>query len=340
VKEEFALLKKMLTILSSTVLALAVAACSSQTAPAPGGSASGSSAGGGEQKFLTIATGGSSGPYYTIGGAMAKVYKEKLGYNASVQSTGASVENINLLKTKKADLAFAMSDVASFAYNGQENFKEGGAIKDLKAMAGLYLNYVQIVTLKDRNIKSVADLKGKRVGVGAPNSGVEVNARMVLAGHGITYNDIKADYLSYAEAIEQLKNNAIDAAFVTSGLPNSTVIDLMTTKDVEIVPIQKADVEKMAQQFPFFVPAEIPAGLYKNEQPVPTAAIRNIMLVRGDLSDEQVYKLTKSFFENLDTLKAAHNAAKDIDVKTAGKDLVVPLHPGAEKYYKEVGALN
>ncbi|WP_370512139.1 TAXI family TRAP transporter solute-binding subunit [Brevibacillus sp. LEMMJ03] len=332
------MLKKMLTILSSTLLVLSVAACSSQSSPAQGGgSASGGAA---EQKFLTIATGGSSGPYYTIGGAMAKIYKDKLGYNASVQSTGASVENINLLKTKKADMAFVMSDVASFAYNGQENFKDTGAVKDLKAMAGLYLNYVQIVTLKDRNIKSVADLKGKRVGVGAPNSGVEVNARMVLAGHGLTYNDIKADYLSYAEAVEQLKNNTIDAAFVTSGLPNSTVIDLMTTKDVEIVPIKKEDVEKMAQQFPFFVPAEIPAGLYKNDQPVPTAAIRNLMLVRGDLSDDQVYKLTKAFFENLDTLKGAHSAAKEIDPKEAGKNLVVPLHPGAEKYFKEIGALN
>nr|WP_185973973.1 TAXI family TRAP transporter solute-binding subunit [Brevibacillus sp. LEMMJ03] len=331
-------MKKMLTILSSTLLVLSVAACSSQSSPAQGGgSASGGAA---EQKFLTIATGGSSGPYYTIGGAMAKIYKDKLGYNASVQSTGASVENINLLKTKKADMAFVMSDVASFAYNGQENFKDTGAVKDLKAMAGLYLNYVQIVTLKDRNIKSVADLKGKRVGVGAPNSGVEVNARMVLAGHGLTYNDIKADYLSYAEAVEQLKNNTIDAAFVTSGLPNSTVIDLMTTKDVEIVPIKKEDVEKMAQQFPFFVPAEIPAGLYKNDQPVPTAAIRNLMLVRGDLSDDQVYKLTKAFFENLDTLKGAHSAAKEIDPKEAGKNLVVPLHPGAEKYFKEIGALN
>ncbi|MED4586128.1 TAXI family TRAP transporter solute-binding subunit [Brevibacillus choshinensis] len=333
---------KMLTIMSSVLLVLTVSACGGQptTAPQAGQSGGAAAGGGAEQKFLTIATGGSSGPYYTLGGAMAKIYKEKLGYNASVQSTGASVENINLVKAKKADVAFVMSDVTTFAYAGQENFKEGGAIKDLRAMAGLYLNYVQIVTLKDRNIKSVADLKGKRVGVGAPNSGVEVNARMVLAGHGISYDDIKADYLSYAEAIEQLKNNAIDAAFVTSGLPNSTVIDLSTTKDVEIVPIKKEDVEKMKEQFPFFVSAEIPAGLYKNDQPIQTAAIRNILLVRNDLSDDQVYKLTKTFFDEMEALRAAHSAAKEIDVKEAGKNLVVPLHPGAEKYYKEVGALN
>lgn len=335
--------RKLLTVLSSVLLVLSVSACGGGAATAPGAAPQGgeaTSGGGAEQKFLTIATGGSSGPYYTLGGAMAKIYKDKLGYNASVQSTGASVENINLIKAKKADVAFVMSDVTTFAYAGQENFKEGGAIKDLRAMAGLYLNYVQIVTLKDRNIKSVADLKGKRVGVGAPNSGVEVNARMVLAGHGITYDDIKADYLSYAEAIEQLKNNTIDAAFVTSGLPNSTVIDLSTTKDVEIVPIKKEDVDKMAQQYPFFVSAEIPAGLYKNDQPIQTAAIRNILLVRSDLSDDQVYKLTKTFFDEMPTLKAAHNAANEIDVKEAGKNLVVPLHPGAEKYYKEVGALN
>jgi TRAP transporter TAXI family solute receptor len=333
---------KVLAILSSMLLVLTISACGGQTTNAPqaGGSGGSAAGGGAEQKFLTIATGGSSGPYYTLGGAMAKIYKDKLGYNASVQSTGASVENINLLKAKKADVAFVMSDVTTFAYAGEENFKEGGAIKDLRAMAGLYLNYVQIVTLKDRNIKSVADLKGKRVGVGAPNSGVEVNARMVLAGHGITYDDIKADYLSYAEAIEQLKNNAIDAAFVTSGLPNSTVIDLSTTKDVEIVPIKGEDVEKMKQQYPFFVSAEIPAGLYKNDQPIQTAAIRNILLVRNDLSDDQVYKLTKTFFDEMEALRAAHSAAKEIDVKEAGKNLVVPLHPGAEKYYKEVGALN
>lgn len=336
--------KKVFAILSSALLALTVTACGGQSsAPAQGDANAGGAAapsGGAEQKFLTIATGGSSGPYYTIGGAMAKVYKDKLGYNASVQSTGASVENINLIKSKKADLAFVMSDVTTFAYQGEENFKESGAIKELRAMAGLYLNYVQIVTLKDRNIKSVHDLKGKRVGVGAPNSGVEVNARMVLAGHGITYDDIKADYLSYAEAIEQLKNNTIDAAFVTSGLPNASVIDLVTTKDVEIVPIKKEDVEKMAEKFPFFVSAEIPSGVYKNDEAVQTAAIRNILLLSADLSEEQAYNLTKTFFEELPALQAAHNAAKEIDVKEAGKDLVVPLHPGAEKYYKEVGALN
>ncbi|USG67851.1 TAXI family TRAP transporter solute-binding subunit [Brevibacillus ruminantium] len=288
-----------------------------------------------EQPFVTIATGGASGPYFTIGGALAKVYKEKLGYNAAVRSTDGSVENVRLLEGGKVDVAFAMSDVASFALGGKEGFRSSGPAKHMRSMAGLYLNYVQIVTLKDRAIHSVHDLKGKRVGVGAPNSGVEVNARMILGEHGITYNDIRPEYLSYAEAIEQLKNNAIDAAFVTSGLPNAAVLDLQSTDEVVIVPIQPEAIEQLTKQFPFFEKVQLPAGIYQNDKPVPTVAIRNILLVRSDLTDAQVYKLTKAFFENLDVLQEAHEAAEQIDRQEAGKDLVVPLHPGAAKFYAE-----
>ena len=291
----------------------------------------------GEQKFLTIATGGVSGPYYTIGGALAKVYKEKLGYNAAVQSTDGSVENVNLLENRKADLAFVMSDVASFALGGQESFKAWGPTQQFKAVAGLYYNYVQIVTLADNEIKSVYDLKGKRVGVGSPNSGVEVNARLILDEHGITYKDIKPEYLSYAEAIEQLKNKAIDAAFVTSGLPNNAVLELQKSKEVSIVPIQPSDIDRLTKRFPFFEKAELPVGIYKNELPVPTVAIRNILLVRSDFTEAQVYKITKTFFENLTVVQAAHQAASKINRKEAGKGLVVPLHPGAKKYYEEKG---
>lgn len=289
-----------------------------------------------EQAYLTIATGGASGPYYTIGGALAKVYKEKLHYNAAVRSTDGSVENVNLLERNEVDLAFIMSDVASFALSGQESFHNSGPAQHVKAMAGLYLNYVQIVTLKDSKIQSVYDLKGKRVGVGAPDSGVELNARMILEGHGITYQDIRPEYLSYSEAIEQLKNNAIDAAFVTSGLPNSAVMDLQRSKEVEIVSIKPSAIDQLTKKFPFFERAELPTGVYQNNRPIPTVAIRNILLVRSDLSESQVYKITKTLFENLDVLEEAHKAANQIDRKEAGKDLVVPLHPGAERYYKEM----
>ncbi|MGN7471140.1 TAXI family TRAP transporter solute-binding subunit [Brevibacillus sp. SAFN-007a] len=291
---------------------------------------------GDEQPFLTIATGGASGPYDLIGGALAKVYHHQLGYKTAVRSSDGSVENVHLLESGKADVAFSMSDVASFALGGLEGFQASGPARHLKSIAGLYLNYVQIVTLKDRDIHSVYDLKGKRVGVGAPNSGVEVNARMILNEHGITYNDIWPEYLSYAEAIEQLKNNAIDAAFVTSGLPNSAVLDLQATHDVAIVPILPEAIEKLTKRFAFFEKAQLPPGLYGNDKAVPTVAIRNILLVRSGLGDEQVYRLTKTFFENLDALQAAHEAAKQIHRQTAGKELVVPLHPGAAKYYAEL----
>lgn len=324
-------MRKIMAWIGLTCLSLSCFAggCDQKQEQVPSGSA-------GEQAFVTIATGGAKGPYYTIGSALAKVYKEKLGYNATVRSTDGSVENIHLLEDGKADIAFVMSDVASFALGGHEGFQTSGPAKQLKSMAGLYLNYVQIVTLKDRDIHSVYDLKGKRVGVGAPNSGVELNARLILAGHGITYSDMKPEYLSYAEAIEQLKTNAIDAAFVTSGLPNSAVLDLQKTNEVVIVPIQPAAIDQLTRQFAFFEKAQLPAGLYQNAEAVPTVAIRNILLVRADLPEAQVYTITKAFFENLDVLQAAHGAAKQIDRQEAGKDLVVPLHPGAAKFYTEI----
>lgn len=315
------------------VLVMSVFAAGCATKPAKEGSGPNS---GGEQKILTIATGGISGPYYTIGGALAKVYKEKLGYHTAVLSTDGSVENVKLLENRKADLAFVMSDVASFALKGQEGFKANGPVRQFDAVAGLYFNYVQIVTLAENQIKSVYDLKGKRVGVGAPKSGVEVNARMILGEHGITYHDIEPVYLSYAEAIDQLKNKSIDAAFVTSGLPNNAVTDLQKSKEVVIVPIQPSDIDRLTVSYPFFEKAEIPAGVYQNKQPVPTVAIRNILLVRSDIPSDQVYHLTKALFENLKAVKQSHDAANQISKKEAGKGLLVPLHPGAKKYYDEM----
>lgn len=288
-----------------------------------------------EQNYLTIATGDVSGPYFTIGKAVAKVYKTKLGYNTAVRSTDGSVENVNLLASHTADLAFVMSDTASFELEKSKD--ERSKEPPFKAVAGLYFNFVQIVTLRDENIQSVYDLKGKRVGVGAPNSGVEMNARMILREHSISYQDIQPEYLSYAEAMEQLKNNQIDAAFVTSGLPNPAVLELQQSKEVAIVTIDTKMIDHLTKQYPYFEKAELPAGVYQNKQPIPTVAIRNILLVRSDLSDDQVYKMTQTFFENLNTVQQAHQAANYINRNGAGKDLAVPLHPGAMKYFKDSG---
>ncbi|MFZ5753931.1 MAG: TAXI family TRAP transporter solute-binding subunit [Bacillota bacterium] len=291
-----------------------------------------------EPVYITIATGGSSGPYFALGGAVAKLFNEKIpGANASVQSTGASAVNATLLGEKKAELAFAMNDVVSYAYTGTEVFKDKGAVKNLRGLAALYPNYVQVVTLAKTGIKSIYDLKGKRVGVGAPGSGTEVNARQILEAHGITYKDIKPDYLSYAEAIEQMKNGAVDAAFLTSGLPNSNILDLCTTQDVKIVPIDPKAVEKLAEKYPFYTSVLIPGGTYDDKEDVPTAAVTTILVVREDMKEDLVYNMTKVIFENLDVLVSTHSAAKDIKLEKIKKGMPIPFHPGAEKYFKEKG---
>ncbi|TDG00371.1 TAXI family TRAP transporter solute-binding subunit [Paenibacillus piri] len=286
-----------------------------------------------DHPIVTIATGSASGPYFTIASALAKRYEERLGLTASVLTTGGSVENMSLIEAGKVDMAFAMSDAVTFAYEGAEGVKK---MENLQAMAGLYLNYVQIIALKGSPVHSISDLKGKRVSVGAPESGVEMNARLLLGALGITYQDIKPEYLSYTEAVEQLKNQKIDAAFFTSGLPNPTVTDLAITKPVSIVPIPIEEMEKLKETYPFFRISEIPADTYQNEVPIPTAAILNVMLVNNDLDEDLVYKLTREFFDSLEFLRDAHKAAQSIDLEEARQNLPIPVHPGAAKFYKEI----
>lgn len=286
-----------------------------------------------ETKFATIATGGASGPYNIIGTALAEKYSKDYGVNSKTQTTGASVENINLLKQEKVEMAFVMSDVLSQAVNGEESFTE--KIDSVQQIATLYPNYVQIVASEKSNINSFEDLKGKRIAVGAQNSGVEVNARQLLEGHGITYDDVKVDYLGYAEAADALKSGKLDAAFLTSGIPNSSLMELEQGFDLKLVPIEKDVIEEMAADKPYFVSLVIPAGTYGNKEDIPTAAIMNALVVRADLSEGDVYKLTKSFFEDLEGLANAHQAAKEISIETAQEGLVAPLHPGAKKYFDE-----
>ncbi|MDQ0338234.1 TRAP transporter TAXI family solute receptor [Caldalkalibacillus uzonensis] len=292
-----------------------------------------------EDLFITIATGGTSGVYYPIGGAISTILEEELGYDTSVQATGASVENINLLLNNNAELAITMGDAVLQAYEGFGAFEGEEPKTELTGIAGLYPNFVQVVTTADSGIETFADLKGKRVGVGAPNSGVELNARMMFEAHGMSYDDIQEDYLSYSEAIDQIRNGMIDAAFVTSGLPNATVIDLSTTHEVKIVPIEGEAMTYLEEHYPFFTASEIPAGTYDNEEPIPTASITNLLLVNHTLSEEVVYNITKALFENLETLHNAHNAAQDISLEKVEEGMVVPLHPGAQRYFEEQGVL-
>lgn len=328
------------------VLALAglLTACSdeapkqAQTAPASSTAAESTAAADNklETRFATIATGGASGPYNIIATTLGEVFNKTYGVNSKTQTTGASVENVNLMAQNKVELAFLMSDVLSDALAGEGSFQT--PITNVQQIAALYPNYVQIVTSKKSGIKTLEDLRGKRVAVGAQNSGVEVNARNLLTGHDISYDDIRVDYLGYAEAADALKAGKLDAAFLTSGLPNASLLELEQSFDLQMVSIKPENVSRIAEDKSYFVSLEIPAGTYGNEEPVATAAIMNALAVRSDLSQDDVYKLTKTFFDNLQQLRNSHQAMNDVSVEAAQQGLVAPLHPGAQQYYDELAA--
>lgn len=286
-----------------------------------------------ETKFVTVVTGGASGPYNILGTTLAQIYSKNYRVNSKAQATAASIQNLNLLNQGKAEVAFVMSDVLSQAINGSDAFPK--PLENIAQMAVLYPNYVQIVTSKKSGIKTMDDLKGRRVSVGDLNSGAELNSRTLLNGHGITYDDLKVDFLAYTEAVDALKAGRLDAAILTSGLPNASILELEQGFDLQLVEIRKEMVDEITKNQDYFLSGEIPANTYNNTEAIPTAVIVNALVVRKDLSDEDVYKLTKAFFENLTTLSNAHQAAKDISLKDAQNGLIAPLHSGAKKYYDE-----
>ena len=310
----------------------ATSSASSDTAPATANATEKASL---QTRFVTVGTGGASGPYNIIGTALTELYAQTFGVNAKTQTTGASVENLNLLGQGKLEMAFVMSDALSDAVNGQGSFAQ--KIDNVQQVAALYPNYVQIVTLSKTGINSIEDLRGKRVAVGAQGSGVELATRALLNGFGITYNDLTVDYLGYAEAADGLKSGKLDAAFLTSGLPNSSLMELQQGFDLQLVAVPADKLAEVAKTTPFFNAMPIPKGTYGNAEDIPTAAILNALVVRSDMSEEDVYLLTKTLFDNLDKLQTAHQAAKDIRLDSAQQGLVAPLHAGAKRYYDEVG---
>ncbi|MER2163319.1 MAG: TAXI family TRAP transporter solute-binding subunit [Psychrobacter alimentarius] len=289
-----------------------------------------------DTKFLTIATGGASGPYNIIGTSLSEVYVKTFGVNSKTQTTGASVENVNLLTQGKVDMVLALSDVVTDAVEGKNNFDK--PITNIQQLAVLYPNVVQIVTTKKSGIKNIENLKGKRIAVGDQGSGTEVNARTLLEGFGITYDDVTVDYLGFSEAADGMKAGKIEAAFFSSGLPNSSLMELEQGLDLQLVTIDQNKLKEIIQSKPYFKTFEIPAGTYGNDAAIPTAAIMNALLVSSDLSEADGYKLTKALFDNLDGLKTAHQAANDISLETASEGMVAPIHPGAKKYYDEQAA--
>ena len=291
------------------------------------------------KEFITVGTGPTSGIYFPIGGAFATALQD-YGYQTSAEATNATGQNIQNILNGDCEIAIAMQDAVMQAYTGTGAYEGMDPATDLTALMRLWPNYVQLVTTADTGIKSVEDLRGKRVGVGASNSGVEINARMILDAYGMTYDDIQPDYLAYGEAIDNMKNGQCDAVFVTSGLPNATVMELGVQYDMVIVPIDGEGREKLVSEYPYYAKSVIPANTYNNTEDVEGVFVYNIMLVRNDISDAMVYDMLEGIFANIDTIKASHNAAdKNIDITFGVDDIQLPLHPGAEAFWKDNGYL-
>ncbi|MNO55140.1 ABC transporter, phosphonate, periplasmic substrate-binding protein [compost metagenome] len=290
--------------------------------------------------FINILTGGTSGVYYPVGVGISQIYSHGIeGSKTTVQATKASVENLNLLQAGRGELAFALGDSVTDAWKGDAEAGFKTPLKKLRAIAGTYPNYIQIVASKESGITSLSDLKGKRISVGAPKSGTELNARAIFKAAGLTYQDMgKVEYLPYAESVELIKNRQLDATLQSSGLGQAAIRDLAATLPVVFVPIPAEVVTRIGNNA--YQPATIPANTYDGQKAdVSTAAINNILVTRADIGDDLAYQMTKLIFENLPRLVTAHAAAKDIQAENAAKNLPIPLHPGAERYFKEKNLL-
>jgi hypothetical protein len=292
----------------------------------------------GEMKYI-LATGGTAGTYYPFGGAMAKIWNSKIpGMNVTAQATGASIENIRLLGKDEVELALVQSDNIDWAWNAKEAFKE--KINKMGAVAVLYPEIVHIIVRADNKAKTFGDLKGLKVSVGAPGSGTEANFRQLMDIYGLKKDDVKAQYLSYAESAEQFKDNNIDSFFMTTGVPNSALMDVSNVRPIKLLNVEDAMVAKIIQKYPFLAPASIPANTYKGQtEAVKTIAVMAVLVAHPKINENIVYQMTKVLFDNQAELAAAHAKGKELKLETATKGVSIPFHPGAAKFYKEKGLL-
>lgn len=290
-------------------------------------------------EFINVLTGGTSGVYYPMGVAMSEIWGKGIADSrVQVQATKASVENLNLLQQGKGEAGFALGDSVQMAWEGNEEAGFKSKLDKLRAIGAIYPNYIQIVAAKDSGIASLADLKGKSLSVGAAKSGTELNARAILGAAGMSYEDLgKVEYLPFAESVELMKNRQLDATLQSAGLGVASLKDLATSTPITVIPVPADLVGKLGGAY---LEGNIPAGTYTGQDAdVPTAAVTNILVTHDGVPEETVYQMTKQLFENLDALKAAHAAGNSIDPAKAAENLPIPLHPGAERYYKEAGIL-
>jgi uncharacterized protein len=306
-------------------------------------------------KFFRIGTGGTAGTYFPIGGLIANAISSPPGSRecdkggscgvpglvATAVATNGSVANINGINGGLLESAFSQSDVASWAYNGTGVFEGKPKVTDLRAIANLYPETIHLVARKGSGIKTVADLKGKRVSLDEPGSGTLVDARIVLAAYGLSEKDVKAEYLKPNQSGDKVKDNAMDAFFFVGGAPAGAIVELASSAGVVLVPISGPEAEKILKQYPFFASDTIPAGTYAGVGETKTISVNAQWVTSAKVDADLVYGVTKALWNDntRKLLDSGHAKGKVITKANALQGLGVPLHPGAEKFYKEIGLL-
>lgn len=321
-------------LISIVMLVLLVVMAGCAPKPAEEGKAEGE-----EKKeitYLTFASGSVGGAYYSLGGAIADTMSRVPGFQCVSESTGASIENGRLVASGQSQFGFMMSDAAYKAANGIEPFKEKLA---LKALFTMYPAPQHILTLKGSGIKSVPDMKGKRVSVDAAGSGCEATSKEILKAMGMTYDDIKVAFLSQPEAATAIKDGNVDALFWNFAYPGAVVLDVASVRDLELIPLPEDIMDKLASEFPYYRKGKIPAGTYKGvDEDIPALEVGNVIVVPAEMDEELAYTITKTLFDNVKSLAEVHPAAAQMDPATAWQTSI-ELHPGAAKYFKEIGSM-
>ncbi len=291
------------------------------------------------QAFINVLTGGTSGVYYPLGVAIGKIFSDNIpDVKTQVQATKASVENLILLQQGRGEIAFSLGDSLKAAWEGDEEAGFKSKLDKLRTIGAIYPNYIQIVATADSGIKTLADLKGKSLSVGAPKSGTELNSRAILAAAGLSYKDMgKVEYLPFAESVDLMKNRQLNATLQSAGLGVASLKDLSTSTEISVVSVPKEVVDKIGAPFKSVI---IPANTYTGQdKDVPTAAVINYLVTSSAVSDDLAYQMTKLIYESLPDLANAHAAGKEIKLENAATGSPVPLHAGAIRYYKEKGLI-
>ncbi len=286
---------------------------------------------------LAMGTGGTGGTYYQFGTILGQYIENKANVGCTAVSTDGSKANIQGIDIGDYQLGTVQSDVMAYAWNGTNTFADTGKVESFRVIGGLYAEAVQIVTM-DPSIKSVADLKGKSVSIGAPGSGVYFNAIDVLSAAGLSVDDINAQYLSFNDSAENLKDGKIDAGFIVAGAPTPAIVELMTTSDAYLVPIEGKVAETVMANCPYYTAYTIPANTYEGQdKDVATITVKATLIVDADTDEETVYQITKAIFDNADAIALEHAKGAELSIENATSGMTAPFHAGAARYFAEKG---